>query len=98
MHGLLFNWKDFNFTQVNYIPRQWCIPVHSLLLVKSIPRMRLDDSKPASLKAAVTWKQKIPFPKLQKLGKFNKKDYKYLYKKQQNYVMSYGMGNICIIL
>jgi len=31
-------------------------PVHSLLLVKSIPTMRLEDSRPAFAKASVTLK------------------------------------------
>lgn len=31
-------------------------PVHSLLLVKSIPRMRFDDSRPSLRKASVTCK------------------------------------------
>jgi hypothetical protein len=30
-------------------------PDHSLLLVKSIPRIRFDDSRPASLSAVVTF-------------------------------------------
>jgi hypothetical protein len=30
------------------------LPVHSLLFVKSIPRIRFEDSKPSFLKALVT--------------------------------------------
>jgi len=32
----------------------YCLPVHSLLFVKSIPRIRFEDSKPSFLKALVT--------------------------------------------
>lgn len=35
-------------------------PVHSLLLVKSIPTIRFDDSNPASLRAAVTCRASTP--------------------------------------
>lgn len=35
-------------------------PVHSLLFVKSIPTIRLDDSRPSFLKASVTCKRNEP--------------------------------------
>ena len=34
------------------------LPIHSLLFVKSIASIKFDDSRPASLRAAVTWKSK----------------------------------------
>lgn len=37
------------------------LPDHSLLLVKSIPRIRFDDSRPASLSAVVTFTNQNDF-------------------------------------
>lgn len=37
------------------------LPVHSLLLVKSMPSIRFDDSSPWSRRAAVTWRKKNQF-------------------------------------
>lgn len=48
-----------------YIYENWSFlyihkPVHSLLFVKSIPTIRLDDSRPSFLKASVTCKRNEP--------------------------------------
>ena len=43
-------------------------PVHSLLLVKSIPTMRLDDSRPESLKAFVTCRRGGAYSELKNLN------------------------------
>jgi len=39
---------------LNYSLLMNYLPVHSLLFVKSIPRIRFEDSKPSFLKALVT--------------------------------------------
>lgn len=59
----LFDYYIFGFklymleeNEIKYLVIPY-IPVHSLLLVKSIPRMRFDDSRPSFLNAVVTCKE-----------------------------------------